>query len=311
MGAPAESRTDHAPLEAVTLALPGGASSALYFGAEAAPGVTEAALLCIPAMGVPARFYGRFLAGFAGGKIAAAVCELRGNGRSSVRASRKCDFGYHEIIAWDAAAAAERLASEFPGLPIFLLGHSLGGHIAAIFAGCNPGRCSGLILIASGTPYFRNWPFPGGVWHLARIECAYFLTRLIGFFPGRIFGFGWREAKRLLREWRALAWTGKFAGQGLASEAEGVLAGMSLPVLSLTVEGDTLAPPNAIRHFEGKMRSAQLESVRIPDPGKGARHPHFDWAASPALAATVEEWILAHRPAHPSGSPNREACGKG
>ena len=83
----------------------------------------------MPAMGVPARKY-LPLAEVLGRKgYAIALFEWRGIETSSVRASRKDDFGYNEILNHDLPEAIKKVREVYPENPIYLLGHSLGGQL--------------------------------------------------------------------------------------------------------------------------------------------------------------------------------------
>jgi predicted alpha/beta hydrolase len=311
----AQSRPADAPqgrLSRRPLLLADGSGNALILRAGAFPPKLEALILAIPAMGVRGDFYANLSTRFRRGGLGLAICDLRGNGDSTVRASRKSDFGYQEMTELDLAAAMDSLAESFPGTPVFLLGHSLGGHVAALYAGCHPYRCAGLILVASGTPYFRNWDLPRGLWILAQIEAASWLARLLGFFPGRLFGFGWREARRLMLQWRRLAWTGKFQGGSWLAAAESALGAVSLPILSLRIQGDDWAPAKAVAHLAAKFAACRTEFMTLPHPGHGSAH--FDWIDYPEAAETVEAWALGKlspvaRSGEQSTFPMTEASG--
>lgn len=67
----------------------------------------------------------------------------RGHGRSGGDRGYINDF--NELID-DAAKVVDRVRLENPDLPVFMLGHSLGGFIAAAYALKYPGRLSGQVL---------------------------------------------------------------------------------------------------------------------------------------------------------------------
>ena len=277
-----------------TLLLADGSGNALTLGAGAFPPAPKALLLAVPAMGVRAEFYAELSARFRNGCLGLAISDLRGNGNSTVRAGWRSDFGYREMAELDLAAAMDSLEESFPGTPVFLLGHSLGGHVAGLYASRHASRCAGLILIACGTPYFRNWSLPQGLWILGRIEAATWLAQLLGHFPGRLFGFGWREARRLMSEWRRLAWTGSFQGEAWLAAGERALGELRLPVLSLCVQGDDWAPAKAVAHLAAKLSACRTEFMELPRPGNGSAH--FAWIRCPEAANAVEAWVIGKIP---------------
>ena len=69
--------------------------------------------------------------------------DLRGHGDSGHDPERRYDYEYHarDLECVTAALGIERFV---------LLGHSLGGRIATLFAGTHPGRMAGLVLVDSG-----------------------------------------------------------------------------------------------------------------------------------------------------------------
>src|SRR5687768_13204471 len=91
---PAPSAVESLPLEAAD-----GARWELRLQRPAV--AVRAPVLCVPAMGVPARFYAPLQAELARAGFLAAVTELRGHGTSTVRAGRRVDFGYHELLSLD------------------------------------------------------------------------------------------------------------------------------------------------------------------------------------------------------------------
>src|SRR5690348_4220743 len=83
-------------------------------------------VICIPGMGVRGRYYTDFARMLSGRGFHVLTSDLRGIDSSSVRASRRCDFGYEEIINLDFPALVDAARQRFPSNGIILLGHSLG-----------------------------------------------------------------------------------------------------------------------------------------------------------------------------------------
>ena len=71
-----------------------------------APPKPTAALLFVCALGVEASYYAPFADALSRRGILVAMCDLRGNGTSSLRPRRGVDFGYREIVELDIPAAA-------------------------------------------------------------------------------------------------------------------------------------------------------------------------------------------------------------
>lgn len=87
--------------------------------------------------------------------VAVYAFDLRGHGRS---AGRRVAVGTFDDYVDDLAAFVARVREREPGRPIFLLGHSMGGAIAARYTVDHMPRLGGLILSAAALR-LDVWPF--------------------------------------------------------------------------------------------------------------------------------------------------------
>ena len=117
-------------------------------------------LICMPAMGVAAKYYEPLAGTILQEGWRFVTADLRGNGLSTLRVRRGISFGYHEMVSFDWPAVVGKVKDLFPGAPVYLLGHSLGGQLSALYLAANPGAASGLILVAAPSVHFRGWDFP-------------------------------------------------------------------------------------------------------------------------------------------------------
>lgn len=74
----------------------------------------------------------------------------RGHGRSTGK--RVFYNDYNEIVD-DVNEAVKIAESEYPALPLFVLGHSMGGYATALFGTKYPGRARGIVLSGALTRY--------------------------------------------------------------------------------------------------------------------------------------------------------------
>jgi predicted alpha/beta hydrolase len=291
----------------VPLGAPDGVSAEgrLYLG----EGPVRAGVVLTPAMGVPARYYDAFAAELAAHGLSVLVAELRGIGTSSVRAGRGVDFGYHELAALDLPTALAALRERCEGVPLFLAGHSLGGHVSLLFAALFPGEVAGVALIASGSPYYLAWPAGYRLGALALFRLLAGISRRLGYLPGRALGFGGREARRLIAEWAVWGRTGRLEPRGAPPGLGRAIAALDLPVLSLSFGGDRWAPYGPIEELLAALPRAQKTRVHFRRGALGAPVDHFRWAKHPARPArALADWALAaaaggEAPAGPAGAP--------
>src|SRR5690606_29800162 len=111
-------------------------------------------------MGVAAGYYQPLAGALAARGFDVLVAELRGTGTSAVRASRGVDFGYSEMIAHDLPAAIDEGRRRFPGRPLHVLGHSLGGQLAALLLAERPDAYERLALVAASSVDYRGYRMP-------------------------------------------------------------------------------------------------------------------------------------------------------
>lgn len=250
-------------------------------------------LYWLPAMGVPARHYLPLAEALAERGIAMVIHEWRGIGSSNQRAGRRTNWGYRELLLEDLPCAMDEVRAQWPQASLYLAGHSLGGQLAALYAALHPTRHAGLVLVASGAPYWRCYPQHV----LIALGCmlAPVVAGLVGYLPGRRIGFAGNEARRLTADWARTARTGRYATADLAENLEGCLALLQLPVLALRLRDDWLAPAASLAWLLGKMpRAPKSLTVLTPDDISGQAADHFGWMAAPApVAERIAKWMAA------------------
>lgn len=262
------------------------------------PGVVRQWLYWLPAMGVPARHYLPLAEALAAAGVAVAVHEWRGIGSSNRRATRHGNWGYRELLQEDLPAALEEVHRHWPQATCWVGGHSLGGQLSALYAGLHPREFAGLVLVASGAPYWRM--FRHRWWVGTAYVLAPWLARLRGHLPGRRIGFGGNEARGVIDDWARSGRSGRYAAAGLAQDIERCLASQRQPVLALRLHDDWLGPAASLDWLLGKMPQAArtLEVITRRDMD-GHRADHFGWMKTPLpIAARVAGWIASQGPAH-------------
>jgi predicted alpha/beta hydrolase len=263
-------------------------------------------------MGAPASFYEHFAERLRrGGGASVEQMEFRGQGKHPQRARLGANYGYREIVEVDIPAELDRLEACYPGRPIYLVGHSLGGQLAVVAAAVAPARIAGIVLIAAGTAHFRAWPGLQRWRAWAVVQAIRVAARLCRWYPGRRLGFGGDQPRRFMRDWAFNACTGGYRLEGSTRtprELERILREMRLPVLSIAVRGDRVAPHGAVEHLLTKLPASSIhrevvDGVRADDPWRR----HFSWVREPdEIVDRIHDW-LAQRPlraAPPARSPS-------
>ena len=251
------------------------------------PDAASASLLWLPGMGLAARHFLPFAEAMAARGIATFVHEWRGNGSSSLRASREVDWGYRELLA-DIAASERAVDAALPGLPRVLGGHSLGGQLACCRLAQAPDAARALWLVGSGSPYWRAFPAPTRWWLPGAYRFLDWLARRNGALPGKRIGFGGNEARGVIDDWSCSALSGRYAARGLDLDLDAGMAGFGGEVRGIVLADDWLAPRSSLAFLLGKLRGAQVGVDVVDAATLGAAADHYAWMKHPdAVAARL------------------------
>ncbi|UYV36444.1 alpha/beta fold hydrolase [Rhodobacteraceae bacterium D3-12] len=220
---------DHITADHITIETGGGPIEALYYRS---PKATTVAVLN-PATGVPQRYYRHFATWLTDQGISCLTYDYRGFGASArgpiqdVRLSM-ADWGIH-----DQQAARDWLSEDRPGLPLWVIGHSLGGFMLGYQTGLE--RIARVIAVCSGPIHHSDHPWP----YQASARFFWFalgpaLLATTSYLPGRFSGLGADVPGPVFRQWKRWCTTRGFH-----------LADKSLPAhdaSALTAELRTVSP---------------------------------------------------------------------
>ncbi|MFD4790595.1 alpha/beta fold hydrolase [Streptomyces sp. NPDC058459] len=266
-------------------------------------GPPRAVIVIWPALGVDAAYYDPFREHLAALGVAALAVDLRGQGESGPRPGRGTRWGYDELASRDWPAVLDAVRERFgPDVPLYPLGHSIGGQVSVLHLARAPKSVDGLLLVAAGSVDFRGF---GGVARyrvLASTQLVALISALWGFWPGHRLGFGGRQPARLMRDWARLCRTGRLTPAGAGFDYEARLGEVTLPVLAVSVAGDHLAPAGAVDRLCAKLPAADVHRWHYR-PAGGTRVDHVRWARrGEAIAERISLWLTereaaARRPA--------------
>lgn len=206
-----------------------------------------AAVVLHGAVGVPQSYYQAFAAWLAGTLgIACLTYDYRDFGASARGPVLEAKATLADWGLQDQPAALRALRAALPGVPVWVIGHSLGG----IMLGFNPGMAgvARVITLGSGAVQFRDHPWP------YKAQAALFwyghgpvLARAMGYLPGRYSGLGVDLPAGVYWQWRRwCTQTGGFfadVGRQLPMPDANVIRA---PLKLIAVADDPMVPQAAV-----------------------------------------------------------------
>jgi predicted alpha/beta hydrolase len=190
------------------------------------------------AMGVRQDYYAAFAQWLARQGWRVTTFDYRGSGDSAPRSLR----GFKaDLFDWtrDFEAAIDHAHAALPGLPLYLLGHSLGAQLPGLLN--NQHKVSGLLSVAAGSGYWReNAP------QLRRMVLYFWyvavplFTRLFGYFPGRRLRKVGDLPAGVVMQWRKWCLNPRYSVGAEGELARQAYARARFPVLALSIADDEL-----------------------------------------------------------------------
>jgi alpha-beta hydrolase superfamily lysophospholipase len=219
------------------------------------------------------------------------VQDHRGHGRSAGQRANVDRFAY---LVSDLGSFAGRAQREHPGVPVFLLGHSMGGAVALACAARHQGSLKGLVLSAPALATGEAVPA------LRRL-----MVRLLSVLsPGT--GVLRLPASAVSRdpavvgayEQDPLVFRGSIPARTVAELLQAMagfpqqLAGLRIPVLVQHGTADTLVPLGATRPLYDALGQPKTRTLRFYD---GLFHEVYNEPERERVIGDLTAWIESHR----------------
>lgn len=266
--------------------------TALRYAVPASHGSARGRIVVAGATGVPQRFYRRFAQHAAVQGFETLTLDYRGIGLSKPARLRGFEMDYRDWARLDLAAAVDACPED--GLPLFMVGHSYGGHAFGLLP--NHARVSGLYTFATGAGW-HGWMPP-----LERLRVLLMwrvigpvLTRWKGYLPWSLLGMGEDLPLGVYRQWRQWCRYPRyfFDDPAVAAEVQEQFARVRTPIVAANALDDLWAPPASRDAFMAGYRHAGWRALDI-DPatlvGPIGHMGYFRPAARP-LWQGVLDWF--------------------
>jgi alpha-beta hydrolase superfamily lysophospholipase len=236
--------------------------------------------------------YGWVMDRLAEAGFAAFAPDHRGHGQSARSKTRLADLESVERVMDDLARCRALARERLPGVPWFLLGHSMGGMLALLFALRHPEDWGGLVLSAPGVklpPYISPL--------LVRLSAV--LARLLPLLPAQ--DFDYTKISRdpeVIRNYGSdpLVYIGKMRARTGYEQLRGIrevnarLDQLKMPLLLLHGGGDLLIEPAASQMVYERAASPDKTLKLFP----GLYHDIWSEPERQEVMDLTLEWLRRH-----------------
>jgi predicted alpha/beta hydrolase len=276
-------------------------------GASAGCQPLRGRLIVAGATGVPQRFYRRFAEHAVARGLEVLTLDYRGIGLSKPASLRGFQMDYLDWARQDIAAAVDLMSSP-DDLPLFMVGHSYGGHAFGLLP--NHQRVARFYTFATGAGWHGWMPRAEQL----RVQLMWrvmgpLLVRWKGYLNWSVLGMGEDLPKPVFLQWRRWCRNPRyfFEDPDLPGLAER-FAQVKTPIVAANALDDLWAPPASRDAFMQHYRGTTVEPVTL-DPRQLGLGPighmgYFRDSARP-LWDTALQWLLQHPKAgHAALSPS-------
>jgi predicted alpha/beta hydrolase len=253
----------------------GHALAARFFPPGEAHAAPRGAVLIVPAMGVGQEYYADFARWLAAHGYAAVTFDYRGMGRSRRGSLRGFQADIFDWAKLDCAAAADALTQRFPDVPLYWIGHSLGGQILAFFP--QHARLAKAITVGTGSGYWREntWTLRLYVWWLWYFVAPTAL-KLFGYFPGRRLKKVGDLPRGVMAQWRRWCLDRDYAVGVEGEPVRRQYAAVTTPIVSLSFTDDEFMSARNTESLHGFYANAPRTMKRIAPRDVGVKRiGHF------------------------------------
>lgn len=226
-------------------------------------------IILLPALGVAVKKYRQFIDCLNSQGYSVITADYPGCGDNRPLVSRAKDYNYADLLSFFIPELVRVAYAVNPAQPV-LLGHSLGGHLATLFARQNPLLVIG---IATGNIHYKNWDFKGRVNLLKAVALFRPLIAMFGYLPGDRIGFGKKEAAGLMKDWCKTVLTGRF------DHIQPIAGKCVSKNLFIYIEGDDWAPLLSTEKLAEQFELPHVITLSLDASLQGNRHSI--WIKSP------------------------------
>lgn len=259
-----------------------------------ATGPCKAHLIIAGATGVPQRIYQRFAQYCANQGVEVWTLDYRGIGLSKTASLRGFEMNYLDWARLDLAALLGYVSSITAG-PIWMIGHSYGGHAFGLLPGKD--RVEKFATFATGAGW-HGWMPPMEqlrvlfMWRLL----GPLIVRAKGYLAWSMLGMGEDLPRNVFLQWRRWCqWPRYFFDDPEQTHLAKEFAQVTIPIRAINATDDKWAPPASRDAFMAAYSQARLESITIKPSHIGMSsigHMGYFRPQAQALWQDTLDWLV-------------------
>jgi predicted alpha/beta hydrolase len=231
------------------------------------PTTPRAHLVVGGATAVPQGFYKRFAQHVAAHGVDVLTLDYRGIGRSAPKTLKGFRMNYLDWGRLDLAAGVAAMRT--PGVPLWLVGHSYGGHALGLLP--HPEQVDAAYTFATGAGW-HGWMPP-----LERLRVQFMwnvlgpvMTRVAGYLPWSRLGMGEDLPIDVYRQWRHWCrFPRYFFDDPQMREVTSRFDAVRFPIVAVNAVDDAWAPPASRDAFMAGYRNAPVRAVTLDSRRSG------------------------------------------
>jgi predicted alpha/beta hydrolase len=252
----------------------------------------RASVLIVPAMGVKQTFYAPLAAWLAEQGYLAVTFDYSGIGLSGSGALRKLDV---DILGWalnDCVAMLDAVVAAAPEVPLYWIGHSLGGQVLGLLP--DRSRIARAVTIAVGSGYWRE-NSASTKWKAAYLWYVVvpLVTRLCGYFPGKRLRKVGDLPRGVIEQWRRWCLDPDYLVGAEGEMMRAQFAAVETPITSLSFVDDEMMSVRNTESLHSFYVNAPRRMKRIAPQEIGAtRIGHFGFFKSQFKDSLWQNYLL-------------------
>ncbi|WP_086207332.1 alpha/beta fold hydrolase [Acinetobacter sp. ANC 4648] len=242
----------------------------------------KANIILLPALGVAISKYDQLIQALTQQNLNVITADYPGCGRNTPSVSAEFDYGYADLLGYFIPQLVKMSKDVLDQKPI-ILGHSLGGHLATLYAQYED---VDVIAIATGNIGFLNWNLKGKLNILKAVITFNAMILKDGYLAGYKIGFGNKEAKTLMQDWCKTVFTGDYKH---ILEDETISENSAL---FIQFKNDEFAPLSSTLALSRYFKNPQIKILDLTVTIQG--NQHSVWIKQPQSVVTlIRKWIVS------------------